>query len=178
MDTPALPPSRTNHTLSSPTDIRVPQAPGPILAQWPWVWEDFTIQIHHCGDWGPWAWLLCTEAFNGNCACTFLNTPPPPVGSAEQLLPPGNQGQSSCSSQDKLGEEEMMGEPGRRWEWPQVPSPGVSVMSSPGSGRWLRCSQAAPCWLFLGSQHHWPCRTGQLPSSPRSWRPVPPWLHH
>ena len=180
MDTPAHHVSGTNHTLSSTTDHRTsPGFRGPSLAQWLWVWDGFHTYTHQGGvstcD-------FCAQNPHWDHTCHgSKHTPPPwtqPLCSAEQLLPPGNQGQSSCSSQWRTNW-------GRR-KWWGAPEGGGNILRSrpqeslswppQGLDHWLRCSQMAPCWLSLSSQHHWLWRTHHLLSRPVEHRPSPHWF--
>ena len=128
MDTPARHASGTNHTLSSTTDHRwSPGFRGPSLAQWLWVWDGFHTCTHQGGV--P-TCDFCAQNPHWDHTCHGpKHTPPPwaqPLCSAEQLLPPGNRGQSSCSSQwRKTGGGQNGGEP-----WKDV---GTSSGSEPRS---------------------------------------------
>lgn len=82
---------------------------------------------------------LCTEPSLGPANVTAQNIPLPrglsPCAQLSSCFPrEPRSDQLLLSVENKLGEEEMVGNPGRRWEHPQVQSPGVPAMSSPGSG--------------------------------------------
>ena len=75
MDTPARHASGTNDTLSSTTDHRgSPSSWGPSLAQWLWVWMDFTLTLTRVGS------LHVTSVhrtLTGTTRVMALNTPFP-----------------------------------------------------------------------------------------------------
>ena len=127
-------PAQTTHS-PQPLIIGVPQAPG-VPA---WLSDcgsgmDFTLTLTRVGS------LHVTSVhrtLTGTTRVMALNTPLPlglsPCAQLSSCFPQGSE-QLLLSVEDKLGEDKMVGSLGRRWEHPQVQSPGVPVMTSPGSG--------------------------------------------
>ena len=77
MNTPVLPPSRTNHTLSSPTDTGVPQAPGvPSWLSGHGSGTDFTLTLTTVETGDP-ECDFCAQSLQWELYITFLNTPLP-----------------------------------------------------------------------------------------------------
>ena len=95
---------------------------------------DFTLTLTRVGS------LHVTSVhrtLTGTTRVMALNTPLPlglsPCAQLSSCFPQGSE-QLLLSVKNKLGEEEMVGSPGRRWEHPQVQSPGAPVITSPRSG--------------------------------------------
>ena len=129
-------PAQTTHS-PQPLIIGLPQASG-VPA---WLSDcgsgmDFTLTLTRVGS------LHVTSVhrtLTGTTRVMALNTPLPhglsPCAQLSSCFPQGIGVRAAAPlSGGKLGEDKMVGSPGRMWEHPQVQSPEVPVMNSPGSG--------------------------------------------